>query len=273
MSLLHANTRSHATRASAGTNVSAKRALGLPEPAALPEPPHCGGRTAARVRACGATARASGRSTHLLKPANSHGRAIMNSWLVPAHTGVSAVKLRTKNNTHRAAVSGPTLHPTLRTAHCTLRAARAGALLRHGASRPQREQQERHPEPRPLLTGSWRLLGWGRSVRGANRNRGFHRFSISSDASQNVAQSGLGSGAGDDGGGGTGGGGQRPAHGPVNARPCLRGAARAPRGPAPGAGRAPPGRVRAPRASAAAGRHAGGQQGEVPARLVVRHQE
>ena len=31
---------------------------------------------------------------HLLKPANSHGRAIMNSWLVPAQTGVSAVNLR-----------------------------------------------------------------------------------------------------------------------------------------------------------------------------------
>lgn len=31
--------------------------------------------------------------SHLLKPANSHGLAIMNSWLVPAHTGVSWLKL------------------------------------------------------------------------------------------------------------------------------------------------------------------------------------
>ena len=31
---------------------------------------------------------------HLLKPANSQGLAIMNSWFVPAHTGVSWLKLR-----------------------------------------------------------------------------------------------------------------------------------------------------------------------------------
>ena len=36
---------------------------------------------------------------HLLKPANSHGRAIMNSWLVPAQTGVSAVNLRKPTST------------------------------------------------------------------------------------------------------------------------------------------------------------------------------
>ena len=233
---------------------------------AAPNPPPRSDLDLRRSRLLATTADA-----HLLKPANSHGRAIMNSWLVPAQTGVSAVNLRKPTSTPHlarqrlsrethtpeppAGVTGTRAQRACYGAKCELCTCACGHTVHSGTGCIFSPIPENHLYR--LLAFRWEdsklqfcyVLDWFVLTRnGRIDHADAWRLRSDADAGSGLPRRGR----------------RRPARRAISTRCCICRAAHVPRGPAPGAPCAPVS-VHAAATRRAAHRRAGEQQGETRA--------